>query len=43
MVRFHTISKDGKLRENQLGIWDDSFIDGLSIITSMITPQNNII
>lgn len=26
------VSEDGKLRENQIGIWDDSFIPGLSRI-----------
>ncbi|MCK5780062.1 MAG: NADH:flavin oxidoreductase [Psychrilyobacter sp.] len=29
------VAKDGKLRNNQIGIWDDSFIDGLSKIAEV--------
>lgn len=32
IVEATCVSSDGKLRENQLGIWDDSFIEGLSKI-----------
>lgn len=29
------IAKDGKLRDNQIGIWDDSFIEGLTKIANI--------
>lgn len=32
IVEATCVSSDGKLRKNQLGIWDDSFIEGLSKI-----------
>lgn len=32
IVEATAVSEDGKLRENQLGIWDDSFIPGLKKI-----------
>ncbi|WP_300328735.1 NADH:flavin oxidoreductase [Fusobacterium sp.] len=35
IVEATCVSADGKLRENQLGIWDDSFIEGLSKIAKI--------
>ena len=29
------VAKDGKLRENQIGIWDDSFVEGLTKIADI--------
>ena len=35
IVEATCVSSDGKLRDNQLGIWDDSFIEGLSKIAEI--------
>ncbi|MBC2856575.1 MAG: NADH:flavin oxidoreductase [Cetobacterium sp.] len=35
IVEASCISEDGKLRENQIGIWDDKFIDGLKKIADI--------
>lgn len=40
IVEATCVSKDGKLRENQLGIWDDSFIAGLSKIAEVCHKEN---
>lgn len=34
------VSSDGKLRDNQLGIWDDTFIDGLSKVADICHKYN---
>lgn len=34
IVEATCVSSDGKLRENQLGIWNDSFIDGLTQLSN---------
>jgi len=34
------VAEDGKLRDNQIGIWDDSFIDGLSKIAEVCKKHN---
>ena len=35
IVEATCVSPDGKLRDNQLGIWDDSFMDGLKSIAEV--------
>lgn len=35
IVEASCVAEDGKLRDNQIGIWDDSFIEGLSKIASI--------
>lgn len=35
IVEATCVSSDGKLRDNQLGIWDDSFIEGLKKISAI--------
>lgn len=35
IVEATCVSSDGKLRENQIGLWDDSFIEGLSRIAKV--------
>lgn len=40
IVEATCVCKDGKLRENQLGIWDDSFIEGLSQIAKVCKKYN---
>ena len=35
IVEATCVSSDGKLRDNQLGIWDDTFIEGLSKIAEI--------
>lgn len=36
IVEASAVEESGKLRENQIGIWDDSFIEGLSKIAQEI-------
>lgn len=36
IVEASAVEENGKLRENQIGIWDDSFIEGLSKIANEI-------
>jgi 2,4-dienoyl-CoA reductase-like NADH-dependent reductase (Old Yellow Enzyme family) len=40
IVEATCVSPDGKLRDNQLGIWDDSFIEGLSKIADVCRKHN---
>ncbi|MDN5304610.1 MAG: dehydrogenase [Fusobacteriaceae bacterium] len=40
IVEATAVSSDGKLRDNQLGIWDDSFINGLSKISDIGKEYN---
>ncbi len=40
IVEATCVDKNGKLRDNQLGIWDDSFIDGLSKIADIGKKYN---
>lgn len=35
IVEATCVAEDGKLRENQLGLWDDSFIDGLKKVSAI--------
>lgn len=35
IVEASCVAEDGKLRDNQIGIWDDSFIEGLSKIAEI--------
>ncbi|MGL5797254.1 MAG: NADH:flavin oxidoreductase [Cetobacterium sp.] len=35
VVEASCVSEDGKLRENQIGIWNDSFIEGLSKVAKI--------
>ncbi len=35
IVEATCVSEDGKLRDNQIGIWDDKFIDGLSKVAEV--------
>lgn len=35
IVEASCVAEDGKLRDNQIGIWDDSFIDGLSKVAEI--------
>ncbi len=35
IVEATCVAEDGKLRENQLGIWDDSFIEGLQKVSAI--------
>ena len=35
IVEATCVAEDGKLRENQLGIWDDSFVDGLKKLSAI--------
>lgn len=40
IVEATAVSEDGKLRENQLGIWDDTFISGLKKIADKCHEYN---
>ena len=40
IVEATCVSEDGKLRENQLGLWDDKFIDGLKKISAIGKKYN---
>lgn len=40
IVEASCVSEDGKLRENQIGIWDDKFIEGLSKIAEIGKEYN---
>lgn len=40
IVEACAVEESGKLRENQLGIWDDKFIEGLSLISKTIHQYN---
>ncbi|TDT72397.1 2,4-dienoyl-CoA reductase-like NADH-dependent reductase (Old Yellow Enzyme family) [Hypnocyclicus thermotrophus] len=40
IVEATAVSSDGKLRDNQIGIWDDSFIEGLSKIAKLGKEYN---
>lgn len=40
IVEATCVAEDGKLRENQLGIWDDKFIDGLKKISAIGKKHN---
>ena len=40
IVEATAVAKDGKLRENQLGIWNDTFIDGLKKIANKCHEYN---
>mgnify|MGYP000394054289 FL=1 len=40
IVEATAVSEDGKLRENQLGIWNDSFISGLKRIADKCHEYN---
>lgn len=40
IVEATCVSEDGKLRENQLGLWNDSFTDGLSKIADKCHEYN---
>lgn len=40
IVEASCVSEDGKLRDNQIGIWDDSFIEGLSKIAEIGKKYN---
>ncbi len=40
IVEATCVAEDGKLRENQLGIWDDSFVDGLKKLSAIGKKYN---
>ena len=40
IVEATCVDKNGKLRDNQLGLWDDSFIDGLKEISAIGKKYN---
>lgn len=40
IVEATCVAEDGKLRENQLGLWDDSFIDGLKKVSAIGKKHN---
>lgn len=40
IVEATCVDEDGKLRENQLGLWDDSFIDGLKEVSAIGKKYN---
>lgn len=40
IVEASCVAEDGKLRDNQIGIWDDSFIDGLKEIAKIGDKYN---
>lgn len=40
IVEATCVAEDGKLRENQLGLWDDSFIDGLKEVSAIGKKYN---
>ena len=40
VVEATCVAEDGKLRDNQLGIWNDSFIEGLSKISDLGKKYN---
>ena len=40
IVEATCVAEDGKLRENQLGIWDDAFVDGLKKLSAIGKKYN---